>query len=303
MYIDNTWYGARYIFSKYCKVNDKTAFASIQHGHVIVNEKNLGKKKINASPWLVWNKKIANRCLRNGFKNIIPVGSAFVYLEKIYKFKTKKPQGTLVFPLLSQPEVKNEINYLDIYKDIKKKFPGPYTISVSVRDIDFLKKKYKKLKRLNFVTWGSRGSKNYLKKLYINIKYHKKILCIYPGSAIIYSLYLNKKVYLTKKLYLETKDKEYIKQVRKNLELNIRDFQNYGLNFSNLNLAKNIRLSKKILGVDQIRTPDQLKKLLGWNSIAKSCIAKILSLMINLKEDLFHGLNNSSQRRQGKDIK
>ena len=45
MYIDNTWYGARYIFSKYCKVKDKTAFASIQHGHVIVNEKNLGKKK------------------------------------------------------------------------------------------------------------------------------------------------------------------------------------------------------------------------------------------------------------------
>ena len=46
MYIDNTWYGARYIFSKYCKVNDKTAFASIQHGHVIVNEKNLRKKKL-----------------------------------------------------------------------------------------------------------------------------------------------------------------------------------------------------------------------------------------------------------------
>ena len=41
MYLDNTWYGARYIFSKYCKVKDDTAFASIQHGHVIVDEKNL----------------------------------------------------------------------------------------------------------------------------------------------------------------------------------------------------------------------------------------------------------------------
>jgi len=205
--------------------------------------------------------------------------------------------------LLSQPEVKNEINYLEIYKDLLKKFSAPYTISVSTRDIDLLKKKYKKYKKLKFVTWGSRGSRDYLKKLYINIKSHKNILCIYPGSAIIYSLYLNKKVYLTKKLYLETDDKNYIKQVKKNLELNIRDFQKYGLNTSNLNLSKNIELSKKILGVDQIRTPDQLKQLLGWNSITKTCIAKILSLIINFKEDLFHGLNYSSQRRQGKDIK
>ena len=45
MYIDNSWYGARYIFSKYCKTRDKAVYASIQHGHVLVNEKNLGKKK------------------------------------------------------------------------------------------------------------------------------------------------------------------------------------------------------------------------------------------------------------------
>ena len=83
MYIDNTWYGARYIFSKYCKIKDRISFASIQHGHVIVDEKNLGKKKIDATPWLVWNKKISSKCLKSGFKNIIPIGSVFIYLEKI----------------------------------------------------------------------------------------------------------------------------------------------------------------------------------------------------------------------------
>ena len=43
MYIDNSWYGARYIFTKYSKTKDKAVNASIQHGHVLVN-KNLGKK-------------------------------------------------------------------------------------------------------------------------------------------------------------------------------------------------------------------------------------------------------------------
>ena len=143
MYIDNNWYGARYIFSKYCKVKDKAAFASIQHGHlighVIGNEKNVGKRKITATPWLVWNKKIVERCLKNGFNNVVPIGSPFLYLNKIYKFKKKKSRGTLVFPLLSQPELRNIINYEKLFEYLKKNLPYPYTISVSVRDYDFLK--------------------------------------------------------------------------------------------------------------------------------------------------------------------
>ena len=58
--------------------------------------------------------------LKNGFKNIIAIGSAFIYLEKIYKFKNIKPKGTLIFPLLSQPELKNKIDYDKILKDLKK---------------------------------------------------------------------------------------------------------------------------------------------------------------------------------------
>lgn len=303
MYLDNKWYGARYIFSKYCKVKDDTAFASIQHGHVITEEKNLGKKKIETTPWLVWNEKISEKCIKNGFKNIIPIGSVFIYLEKIYKFKNKKSKGTLVFPLLSQPEKKNDIDYLEIFKDLKKKYPSPYTISVSIRDYAALKKKYKRLKKIKFVTWGSRGDKNYLRKLYFSIKSHKNIFCIYPGSALIYALYLRKKVYLSKKLYLISDDKKYKKEVSKNLDTNIRDFKSYGINLQNLNKKKNFKLSKEILGCRYLRSPEELMTLLGWNSKLKIFIAKLLSIVINLKVNFFNGLNYSQNRRIGKDFK
>ena len=107
---------------------------------LLLMKKNLGKKKLKPPPWLVWNKKISEKCIKNGYKNIVPVGSVFIYLEKIFKFKNKKSKGTLVFPLLSQPEKKNNIDYLEIFKDLKKKYPSPYTISVSIRDYAFLKK-------------------------------------------------------------------------------------------------------------------------------------------------------------------
>lgn len=303
MYLDNSWYGSRYIFSKYCNVRDKTVFASIQHGHVIFDEKNLGKKKIESTPWLVWNKKISDTCLKKGFKNIIPIGSVFIYLEKIFFFKKKIPKGTLVFPLLSQPELKNTIDYLDIFKDLKKKYPSPYTISVSIRDYRYLKKKYQNYKKINFVTWGSRGNKNYLKKLYENIISHKNIFCIYPGSALIYALYLNRKVFLSKKLYLLSNDKKYLKEVKKNIKKNKKDFQSYGLNFNNLNQKKSKKISEDILGVNFIKKPNDLKKLLGWNSFLKTNLAEFFRLIINLKENLINGKNYSQNRRLGKDFK
>ena len=37
MFIDNNWYGNRFILSRYCKVKDKSALASIQHGLFLTN--------------------------------------------------------------------------------------------------------------------------------------------------------------------------------------------------------------------------------------------------------------------------
>ena len=83
----------------------------------------------------------------------------------------------------------------------------------------------------------------------------------------------------------------------------MNDFKNYGINLRNLNINKNIKLSKEILGVNHIKTPEELKKLLGWNSYPKIYLAKFLSILINLKEDIFHGFENSKKRRIGKDFK
>ena len=59
-----------------------------------------------------------------------------------------------------------------------------------------------------------------------------------------YALYLQRKVYLSKNYtYRAT---ENIFQVKKSLNLNMNDFKNYGINLRNLNINKNIKLSKEI---------------------------------------------------------
>ena len=60
MFVDNNWYGHRSILAKFCKIKDRNAFASIQHGMIgklrKKQEKYLGIRKFsNYIPYLCWN--------------------------------------------------------------------------------------------------------------------------------------------------------------------------------------------------------------------------------------------------------
>lgn len=303
MYIDNGWYGGRYILSRYCNTKETEVLASIQHGHSPTNFKNLGKRSLSQTPWLVWNNKISESCSRRGYSNVIPIGSVFLYLNKLNSSNLEKPKGTLVFPLLSHPEEESQTNYNKLIIYLKKNFPAPYTISVSIEDLNRIDKKIKKIKNINFISWGFRGDKKYLNKLVKNIKKKQKVVCIYPGSPLIYSLYLKKKVYLLNNYFLyDKKNSKKIIETKKTCKKNLKDFESYGLNIKNLNNKKNIDIAKKMLGEEFIKKPSELKKLLGWDKLYKRLFAKILSKIVDIKQDFIHGYNYSKKRRMGKDF-
>ena len=49
-----------------------------------------------------------------------------------------------------------------------------------------LKGKKKKYKNVSFVSFGFRGDKNYLKKLYIELNKNLNVICVYPGSPSLF---------------------------------------------------------------------------------------------------------------------
>jgi hypothetical protein len=88
MYSDNNWYGHRSTLAKYCGIKDTSAFASIQHGlyHFYLT-RDLGKRTLSATPYLCWNKSVKSWCIRNNIKNVIPIGSPFIYHHLLYSKK------------------------------------------------------------------------------------------------------------------------------------------------------------------------------------------------------------------------
>ena len=82
MFIDNNWWGHKYIFAKYCNVKLKPIFASIQHGVFTLEYEKKWKlnRRFDIIPFLCNSTFFYKKCLKNKEKNVTAIGSPFLYL-------------------------------------------------------------------------------------------------------------------------------------------------------------------------------------------------------------------------------
>ena len=175
MFIDNNWYGNTFILSQYCRRPEKKIYGSIQHGLLLVSafklfnkQTKFGLRRFQSIPWFVWNSKIYDECKKNKIKNVFPIGSTFVYLDKLLnKKKFSKAKGTIVIPRKSDNERDYRINYSSMIKFlISKKHKKPFKVLVGKKDLNKLKKK--KLKTFNSLL-VEKEQINFLHINYINL--------------------------------------------------------------------------------------------------------------------------------------
>ena len=55
-----------------------------------------------------------------------------------------------------------------------------------------------------------------------------------------------------------------------------------------------------MIGTNFLKTPEQLKKILGWDSNLKSILAIFFSIVIDVKENIINGIGYSKLIRMGK---
>ena len=293
MYEDNKWYGHRYILLKYLNIEkDQRIFAQIQHGWFgnIPNpwvDKN--KSFLNSIvPTLSWNKKYKN-------KKIIPIGSPFLYLDKILPKKKIYSNGTLFIPSHSRSssekiqnnkinDIKDPIilddkgiprlykinlNFEFFVKKIEKKFKPPYTVCFHPADYTRENIEFFKRKKWHVVAVVSRNNNFSLMDLRkLLLKNEQIVFSDFTSSALIYSMYLKKKIKI-----LKHKNDWLVKKIER---LNKKIFKNY----QNIEIAYNI--SKKELGYDFIKSKSELRKILDLNNPIK----KIISYTVGFYRDL-----------------
>ena len=295
MFIDNNWYGNRFILSKYLKIKDKSFFASIQHGYLFFNKNTFYKKrKISLAPWLVWNQFIAKKLKKDGHKNIIVIGAPFLYLHKLLKSKKEKEKcrGTLIIPSKSAYEINMVVDYDKLFQFVKKKFPGPFTIMVGYQDLKRVAMIRNKYKNLRFITCGKRKNKFFTFNLYNYINKHKNVLHFYIGSPLFYSIFLKKKTYYFNNRFVKSlsgkgvkfgDNKEINLLKKEDLEIVNKVKDEVNLDFNDLNTLANYKKAKLALGYNHMMNRKKLYKILDFNSNLKSFFSVFISFIFKLK--------------------
>ena len=297
MFIDNNWWGHKYILAKYCNVDPKPIFGSIQHGvYSLEEEKNwrLGRS-FQKIPFFCFSNFFYKKCKKEKEKNVKAIGSPFLYLDKIYT-KKHKANGTLVFPAHSgfykkkigfiYKYYKNQISFDhdNFINNVEKYNTPPYTVSIIQDDYQQISKYYKR-KNWKIFTAGNRNNKLFLINIYKIISKHKYAVFCEFTSALYYCMYLGLKVRMAVKS-ASSKNIKFFNNKTSVIEKEI--FKSYKKKYPeilsgrlNINLAKNI--AKDRMGYNFIKSPDELKNILGWNSTIKIFLAKIISIMYKLK--------------------
>ena len=284
MYLDNNWYGNRSILAKYCNIKDRKAFAAIQHGKDTFPGKRqfAGQRKFeDYIPYLCWTSSDKDKILKNNIKNVTAIGSPFLYLDKILNKKKFlfKEKGTIVFPSKSTQEFNRNENYGELIDEVEKVFNGPYTVSIYYTDLNKDLSIFKK-KGWKIISFGNRKSKKFLTKNYIEICKSKNVVVTTLAGPFLYAAYLKKNFKFIQNNYQKYKDKDDYGLIEKE--------EYYKKNYPEIysNKASKIDLynhSLNELGFYDLKSKDEIKNLMGWDSSKKKFLSKIIGYLMILK--------------------
>ena len=284
---DNNWYGHRSIFSDYIGQKNQPTFSTIQHGYLnkfyLLRYNELPKIKL--IPYLCWNLETKARYNKLGFNNVHIVGAPFVYLSKMIKLKKRKNSNrVLFFPPHNTIDYKiHDLNHSELGDKLlsiyKKK-----SITVCLYYLDYKNKKIVKLykkKGFKVISIVSRNNINSLKNLYRRIYKNDYIVVCDISSVLFYSMFLKKKV----KVLLKNENETYLTKKIKNDEKFTFYFKKKYPNLFKKELGpkKGYLLACEYLGYKYLRSKDELKNLLGWDSKIKMLIAKCFSYYYDIK--------------------
>jgi hypothetical protein len=274
MYVDNNWYGHRTILFKYANVKKKIFFGGIQHG--IFNDgiiKLFNKKKFPFIQYLCWNEKISNYLKKKkNFKSIIPIGSPFIYLTKMLKYKSTKKKGTLVFPAKSTLE-DNPVKpyYEKLIAEVEKKFKGPYCVCIYYAD---LKNNLKIFKNNNWkiICMGRRSNEKFLINFINHVQKYKNFVCQNISSNFFYLCFLKKKPHLI--------IDKFNKEQQKFIKPWLKKYKNIDKN--NFKISKLKKIADEELGYKHIKSSEQLSKIFDKNNLFINCFACIAKKFFDL---------------------
>tara|TARA_Y100000768_G_scaffold272461_1_gene208474 strand:+ start:4437 stop:5405 length:969 start_codon:yes stop_codon:yes gene_type:complete len=275
------YFGFSYYLSNKLQLNYNYSFSSWVHGWIFNDLKYI--EQFNTSQYSPHNKIVANDLQKDflenyGFDNIITAGYPYIYIKDNPKIKRYK-NSLLIIPPKDSHNVNhiwNEESFIDYICQFKKDFENIY---FCIHQECFRKKKWLAnldKNNIKFVVGANTFDSNSLLRTKYIFQHFEYVHAPTIGSAIAYAAIDGCKVSLSEN-YLEYKMDGYKKHPLYNIKKEYLEYETYTkskkyikskydfLFREPINSIESKEWAKTQLGMNYIKTFEEISNLLGWH--------------------------------------
>lgn len=274
--IDNLYYGHYNILKNYSglflpyKINGE-----IQHGwapHSGITSLDLDSKdeSLKQKKYYVFNKRNRDIAYKAGYKNVIPIGSPFLYVKNPEQYYSKKKEKSLILFPTHTHEYAGFKDVIKVYRkyllDLKKIIHNFSTVTLSLGWAEFDNTNIKEMYESEGISITSMGHRDNNPEFLISfIKKVSKFDYVTSdtlSTAVFYSLFMKRKVFLYGNTI--TKNNTWKKNTtykKPELEQDIYP----QLKWDNFDHTSHSYIAKKELGLFYKKSPQEIRKIFKYN--------------------------------------
>ncbi len=267
MFSHDKFYGHGAILRRYCGVGDRYFVPGLlQHGW----NDDIGLPAHQfAEPWpkYVWSARNRDACERAGYRDVVPIGSPFLYLPEDSPPPGPQDRSLLAFPFHGWEEARvagDLRDYAEALGQLERDGFGPITVCLY-----WLEHSEPRIRAIfeqrgfSVVTNGHReGDPEFVFRQRASIRSHAFVTSNRVGTAAFYSLFSGRPFFLhgppTGLLGMDDPDGSVFDAWQR------REFPE--LTYENFDATAHPELGAVELGAEFRRSPEELRSLFGWNT-------------------------------------
>lgn len=286
---DNDWYGHKRVLADYCNlVKPKAIFGYIPHGWYFNVPEGAGARRFTSAPYFAWNARHTQQLAERGIQNVRCIGAPFVYLyEQLFPKGASNGQGTLLFPSHSAEGFSPDNHVESLAANIEENFPPPYAVSIFYQDLNGRESQFLQSRGWRIVTFGRRSDDNFLSMQIKEIAAHSHIVGNFPQTALWYGALMRRTTWVLGQPPSVLgvgpgSDESRVSFSFSNTYSSVmKDYPN--LFTTGIRDDEAFDIAAHELGYNHRLDPESLREILGWASVTRSSIAKIVGLAVDLK--------------------
>ena len=255
----NEFYGHRAILAEYAGLTRPTPIRGmVQHGWSLATGLPDRRRRVERLPAFVWSERNVRRCADADHRNVTKIGAPFLYLRELADVPpSPAAPSTILYPYHTSEWDPLEGSHNNVIEAVKEREEGPVTACLYWLEFENteIRRTYEDA-GFRVICHGRRDDPGFLRRQFDELARHSRVITNRTCTALFYGGAMGREIDVYGEVFA------WVGGTQAAIDAQEQAFPD--LVRGDLSNDDMLALSEQELGFDGLRSPDELRDLLGW---------------------------------------